>query len=372
MELYRRFLGTALILCIFFPIFHSNADTADVSVEITILECSDGLDNDGDGFIDYPNDPGCDSAIDDSEEEIYQCSDGLDNDGDGFIDFPDDIGCGSLTDDDETNATPPISSGGGGGGGGTSRSEAQGIVEITGNAFPQSDIFLLKNGVEVLSVKSDEQATFAAVVEDLSRGNYIFSIYGRDRQGLKSPVFSFPLNITKGTRTTISGVYLAPTFTSDKLEVTKGESIDFFGFTAPQADVVVKINSEVEYEVVQRSGENGAFLVRFNTGVLEIGHHEAKAQSKKGDDVSNFGNEVGFIVGDKTVVRTANQVDGDGLLRGDVNGDMRVNLVDFSIASFWYKKILSPQIMYAEEKSLNGDGRIDLVDFSIMAANWTG
>lgn len=34
-------------------------------------------------------------------EETPRCQDGLDNDGDGFIDFPDDIGCDDLSDDDE-------------------------------------------------------------------------------------------------------------------------------------------------------------------------------------------------------------------------------------------------------------------------------
>jgi hypothetical protein len=29
--------------------------------------CSDGVDNDGDGQIDYPNDPGCISRYDDNE-----------------------------------------------------------------------------------------------------------------------------------------------------------------------------------------------------------------------------------------------------------------------------------------------------------------
>ena len=33
-------------------------------------ECSDGVDNDGDGAIDFPADPGCGSANDDSEEDI--------------------------------------------------------------------------------------------------------------------------------------------------------------------------------------------------------------------------------------------------------------------------------------------------------------
>jgi len=46
--------------------------------------------------------------------------------------------------------------------------------------------------------------------------------------------------------------------------------------------------------------------------------------------------------------------------------------VDFSIAAFWYKKALSVSFQAIEKEKLNGDGRVDLVDFSIMAFNWTG
>jgi LPXTG-motif cell wall-anchored protein len=68
-------------------------------------ECSDGADNDGDGVIDHPDDPGCDSPEDDSEVDAPaapECSDGIDNDGDGFIDFTgQDPGCDSPEDDSE-------------------------------------------------------------------------------------------------------------------------------------------------------------------------------------------------------------------------------------------------------------------------------
>jgi hypothetical protein len=63
--------------------------------------CSDTFDNDGDGLIDYPNDPNC-TGPDDPGEGIPGCSDGVDNDGDGFIDFPNDPGCTSADDEDET------------------------------------------------------------------------------------------------------------------------------------------------------------------------------------------------------------------------------------------------------------------------------
>ncbi len=65
--------------------------------------CDDGLDNDSDGFIDFPADPGCTTSADPSEWEASRvCDDGLDNDGDGFIDFPEDSGCVSLFDGSES------------------------------------------------------------------------------------------------------------------------------------------------------------------------------------------------------------------------------------------------------------------------------
>jgi hypothetical protein len=58
--------------------------------------CSDGVDNDGDGLVDYPADPGCLSP--DDPWETVDCSDGIDNDGDGKVDFgPNgDPSCGSA------------------------------------------------------------------------------------------------------------------------------------------------------------------------------------------------------------------------------------------------------------------------------------
>lgn len=74
-------------------------------------QCADGVDNDSDGLIDYPSDPGCASTTDNDEfnspPQTYQCSDGQDNDADGLIDYPADPGCSSTTDNDEFNAPPP-------------------------------------------------------------------------------------------------------------------------------------------------------------------------------------------------------------------------------------------------------------------------
>ena len=50
--------------------------------------CADGLDNDNDGLVDYPEDPGCSAAGDSSEiSAALPCDDAQDNDGDLLFDF---------------------------------------------------------------------------------------------------------------------------------------------------------------------------------------------------------------------------------------------------------------------------------------------
>jgi len=67
--------------------------------------CSDGLDDDGDGLTDHPDDPGCDDAGDASERSpLLPCDDGVDNDGDGLADHPADPQCATP----ETGSEAPL------------------------------------------------------------------------------------------------------------------------------------------------------------------------------------------------------------------------------------------------------------------------
>ncbi len=151
----------------------SPGPTGTPSFPPTFFACEDGVDNDGDSYIDYPYDPGCSAYADNDESDqvffsqsprppsplpspspstdpstapssapssapstdpsgassaapslapsgapsgastpnpspsgpsiTYACSDGVDNDGDLFIDFPSDPGCSSSIDNDESN-----------------------------------------------------------------------------------------------------------------------------------------------------------------------------------------------------------------------------------------------------------------------------
>jgi hypothetical protein len=62
-------------------------------------QCSDGIDNDADGTVDYPYDPGCSSPTDNDETDPATppvCSNAMDDDTDGQMDWPADYGCSSA------------------------------------------------------------------------------------------------------------------------------------------------------------------------------------------------------------------------------------------------------------------------------------
>ena len=73
-------------------------------------DCNDGVDNDSDGFADFPLDTEC-SSTSDASEGIYQCSDGADNDSDGLTDSPADPQCTSATDNKEASGQSSSTSG---------------------------------------------------------------------------------------------------------------------------------------------------------------------------------------------------------------------------------------------------------------------
>ena len=76
--------------------------------------CSDGLDDDGDGLTDHPEDPGCASPLDaDERGPDSTCDDRVDEDRDGVADYPNDPKCASPTSDGEPLQAPSASLGGG-------------------------------------------------------------------------------------------------------------------------------------------------------------------------------------------------------------------------------------------------------------------
>jgi hypothetical protein len=258
-----------------------------------------------------------------------------------------------------TTAPSPPS---GGGGGGYVAPLIETKVIFSGKAYPKTVVTLLKDAQIAATTIAGADANFQISISGLSAGNYIFSVYSEDNKGNRSSLLTFPISVTTGATTQVSGIFIAPTIDVDKSEVKRGDNIAIFGQSVPNSEITISINSDEEIFGKTPADKNGVYLYNYDTSPLEIGQHFTKSKAALAGEISSFSKAISFAVGTKTVPKETAKCG-----RADLNCDGRVNLVDFSVAAYWHKRPSPPA-----KVDFNSDGKVDLVDFSIMAYYWTG
>ncbi len=267
---------------------------------------------------------------------------------------------------------PPASSGssgsgggGGGGGGGATGPSSPYVptvsVVFSGKAYPSSAVTLLRDAQIVGVTVSGSNADFQLTLNALSAGSHLFSLYSEDKNGQRSSLSVFPVSVTAGVITNVNGIFLAPTLGVSAPVIKKGELINFFGQTAPSSDLLIQVSSDEDHFLQTKAGSDGVYLVAFNTTPLDFGDHVVKSRSTWSGQISSYSQAIGFEVNESGATKSR------PAFRGDVNYDGKVNIIDFSIFAFWYKRPLPPA-----DIDLNNDNKVDLIDFSILAFYWTG
>jgi len=264
---------------------------------------------------------------------------------------------------DEPSASLPP-----GGGGRSAPLPPENGASFSGKAYPNSKVTLLKDAQIVATTIAGSDATFSIRITGLTMGNYHFSLYSEDYRKKQSLPLTFSLFISEGVMINVTGIFIAPSIDVDKSEVRKGDDIAIFGQTTPEADVTIEVSGSPSFFVQTISDKDGIYLYYFNTAPLDYHNYYAKSKTSiEATVISGFSRAVFFTVGTRAVLKKWFEI-----LKGDLNREKRVNLVDFSIAAYWYKRPLSSEMQKIECEQLNCDGKIDLVDFSIMAYYWTG
>jgi hypothetical protein len=241
------------------------------------------------------------------------------------------------------------------------------VAVFRGLSYPKSTVSLLKNGSVVTESVANVDGTFEIHLRGLTQGTYTFGIRAEDTEHIQSKLLTITVYIGQGVTTLVEGIFIPPTITTNKVEVKYGEVIDFFGRSAPNADVKISINKKEEMIKVTKASSQGVWLYQLQTKELGYGEYEAKALSFNTDSTSPYGDPVTFIVGNTTRPRTNHSLLAGFRKRCDLNDDSRVNILDFSIMAFWYKRLGFPPRV-----DLSSDGRINLTDLSILAYCWTG
>lgn len=261
------------------------------------------------------------------------------------------------------NDNPGGGGGGGGGGGAGQHDEIGTTVIFMGKAYPRSTVTLLQDAQIVATTRAGLDASFSLTVSDIAGGTYIFSMYSEDSRGVRSSLFTFSIRVIPESSTQVSGIFIAPTIALDKIAVKKGETITIFGQSVPNGEITISVHSDEEFIETTQADQDGAYLHNFNTALLDNGEHFTKTEAEHEGEISPYSQALSFVVGDETVYAPTEQPG----QKSDVNADGHINLVDFSVMAYWYKKSAVPSNV-----DLNADGKVDLIDFSILSFYWTG
>jgi len=268
-----------------------------------------------------------------------------------------------LTDSGTVSVTaqvgPSIQNSGGGG------NAIPATVTFSGRAYPLSHVTVLKDGVVATTGISESDGLFSLTLTlpDIYISAYDFSVFDEDLSGQRSSLESFPLSVNPNVTITVSGIFFSPTINIDKTEIRKGDTLLISGYAEPFADIAIAIDGNEQQLLHTLSNKDGLYSYSYDTASLGVGAHEVKSKalfSGTGSE-SSYGNTLVFAIGESVIKKQA------CIVTGDFNGDCKVNIVDFSMLAYWYKKP-SPPARF----DLNADKKIDMADFSILAYFWTG
>ena len=255
--------------------------------------------------------------------------------------------------EEEEEEPPPA------GGGGAVTFPAAAKVVFEGRAYPNSLLTILKDGVVAATFFAESSGLFKKELTGIQGGIYTFGIWAEDPEGRKSVTLSFKVSVLAERTTTISGIFISPTFSLTPTQVEKGDKVNFSGRTFPESQIDIFISSPREVVKETFADEKGKWKYKLNTALLEEREHKARVKALYGDgEQSPFSQTLSFLV----------LAPGALICEGaDLNFDGRVNLIDFSILLYFWGQT-KPANRCAD---INMDGIVDLVDFSIMMYYWT-
>jgi hypothetical protein len=254
--------------------------------------------------------------------------------------------------------------GGGGGGPGVT----WGAVDFRGWSYPGATISLLQDGSVVATTVAGPSGYFEVSLTNINPGSYNYAISGQDISGLHSTSQTYPITVAAGSTSYVTDVILPPTASTDKTEVKQGNIINISGQSIPNSPVTIFIHgatSTFSTSFTTTANALGEWTYAFNTTGTPAGNYYVQTQTTYQGNASPLSAKINFTIGAQDVVL-------DCWRRADLNCDGYVDLIDYSIAAYWWKRPLTPQAIIKVDNKLYPDGVVNLRDFSVMAYYWTG
>jgi cysteine-rich repeat protein len=239
---------------------------------------------------------------------------------------------------------------------GTISAETLTKVILRGKAYPNSVVNILLDGKLFGTVQADTNADFLFTTTNVTPGTATFSFNAKDRSGATSITVTDVFEVVQSAVTTVANIFLPPTITAKPEQVEAGEHVVLSGQAPPSARIFAQIHAPTT-TLESASNTAGDWALSLDTASFKNGNHTAKAYFQLAtSSKSGFGKSISFYIGTQPA---------GGCGAPDMNGDGKVNLVDFSIFLLHWNTT-DPEADY------NCDQRVNLADFSIMLFAWTG
>jgi hypothetical protein len=238
-------------------------------------------------------------------------------------------------------------------------------INFIGKTSPLSKVYLLKDGYIVSETISNTIGNFSISLINLPTSVYLFSLYSQTIDGIESSFYSFPIYITFGSNINVSNIFLSPSLAIDKNQVIIGENLLIYGRAIPYSQITISLDSNPESFYQTTAKHDGSYSYNLDTTSLDSIWYQITSRLFFQNQYSPFSRVATFLAGDENVTKDIEEKTCFSI-KGDLNCDGYINLTDFSIMAYWYKRYNFPDIV-----DLNNDGVINLSDFSIMASNWT-
>jgi hypothetical protein len=192
---------------------------------------------------------------------------------------------------------------GGGGGGGTTLTSSPNTIVLSGLASPGASVTLLKDGQVAANTTADPGAKWSITLNNLKTGVFTFAVFATDSKGNQSATLTFTQSFTTGISTSVNNLFIAPTINADLQEVKQGDTLTFFGYTKPAADVTLFVHSDNQITTKAKASPDGSWFKQINTAVLELGDHNANSQGADETLLSTYSQTLNFKVGKQNVKR---------------------------------------------------------------------
>lgn len=244
-----------------------------------------------------------------------------------------------------------------------------GFTEISGYSAPYSIVTIIMDNKTLATVTASYDGSFVYRTPEKLSGEHVFGFYMVDIDGNVSRSISTAVDIKENSYTTIKDVYLAPTFYNVQTAVKVGEDVIITGNGVVGDTVFVEASyGGVLYKYSVIIGNTGGYRIEIPTSILMVPTVNLRTYSTLARSSSTIlhNSNISINIGLETV--NNDKPNSTLFNRCDIKKDMRVNLADFSIMSYWYKQNSS----FPAEVDLNQDNKLDLEDFSILAFCWTG